>query len=161
MKKCIKNFSDKLMKIVFSIALILSNFVGIGINNVSAMQYTKGEVIDPVNSVGSTSRYGDVLLTKTVTPTETLGIYDVSINVKGKNDKISDPVYAVIVFDESGTMWNDNTGNTHTKYYNAVDAAVNLSKSIVNNIDTSYVALVPFAQDIYHVRTFRHKALTL
>ena len=91
MKKCIKNFSDKLMKIVFSIALILSNFVGIGISNVSAMQYTKGEVIDPVNSVGSISRYGDVLLTKTVSPTDTLGIYDVSMLSAMPNVKIYMP----------------------------------------------------------------------
>ena len=67
-----------------------------------------GDIYNSTVTAGSLENEGDVLVTKTVTKTNTLGEYTVTFNIKGKkvntSTEIKKPLYAVVVFDRSGSM---------------------------------------------------------
>ena len=118
-----------------------------------------GDIYNSTVTAGSLENEGDVLVTKTVTKTNTLGEYTVTFNIKGKkvttleeNDK---PLYAVVVFDRSGSMnctkySYDLMGNKYcaevgNKWESAVNGAKTFAETLLNKIPTANIALVTFS----------------
>ena len=117
-----------------------------------------GDIYNSTVTAGSLENEGDVLVTKTVTKTNTLGEYTVTFNIKGKkvttleeNDK---PLYAVVVFDRSGSMnctkysyWMGNKycAEVGNKWESAVNGAKTFAKTLLKKIPTANIALVAFS----------------
>ena len=108
----IKEKLDKFMRLLLAVTIFVTSFsyvprVFASENN---NEYVKGQVIDPVNSIGSIENAGDVKLTKTVSATDTEGVYNVDITVEGKHKEETQvttaPIYTVVVLDRSGSMQN-------------------------------------------------------
>ena len=114
-----------------------------------------GDIYNSTVTAGSLENEGDVLVTKTVTKTNTLGEYTVTFNIKGKkvttleeNDK---PLYAVVVFDRSGSMnctkynWMGYCAEVGNKWESAVNGAKTFAKTLLKKIPTANIALVAFS----------------
>lgn len=137
----------KRMFMLFSF-LVLVLFLGF---NNYILAYENGQVIDSFKEVGSLDNEGDIYLSKEVFKTDSDGIYQVSLNVKGKNrSESNEKVYAVIVFDRSGTMANytckkeqikqgkckeEQKGKMIYKFDNAVNGSKKLAKNLYDNFD--------------------------
>ena len=189
MKKTVKKFA----KFLLLIAVIFSDLMtpisvladelsstpnkgDVGINkSVSSDGGNSATVSNNVNL----EEEGDVSVTKTVSKTDVLGRYKVEFNIKGKdirNEKeIIKPVYAVVVFDRSGSMkseytdtdeceryaqgwYQDENGNWvngrycsrykqayNNKWENAVAGAKLFANTLSTNIPTANIALVAFS----------------
>lgn len=179
MKK-MKKVSNKFAKIFLLIAIIISDLASpIKVFADTLSNETEpsvgairlGDKISETGSVtvteGSLEHKGDVQITKTVTTLNaTSGKYNVTFKIKGKDvtENSTTPIYAVVVFDKSGSMANytnyDNCVKpgklycheyeTVKKWDNAVkgakDFASSLNKSL-NSGETKYanIALVQFS----------------
>ena len=181
MKK-MKKVSNKFAKIFLLIAIIISDLASpIKVFADTLSNETEpsvgairiGDKISENGSVtvteGSLEHKGDVQITKTVTTLNaTSGKYNVTFKIKGKDkeDTSTTPIYAVVVFDKSGSMKNYTTKkcveynrwgkckrqeNVEVKKWdNAVkgakDFASSLNKSL-NSGETKYanIALVQFS----------------
>ena len=117
-----------------------------------------GDIYNSTVTAGSLENEGDVLVTKTVTKTNTLGEYTVTFNIKGKKvttlEEIDKPLYAVVVFDRSGSMncikysyWMGNKycAEVGNKWENAVNGAKTFAKTLLKKIPTANIALVAFS----------------
>lgn len=178
MKK-MKKVSNKFAKIFLLIAIIISDLASpIKVFADTLSNETEPSVgairldgkISETGSVtvteGSLEHKGDVQITKTVTTLDaTSGKYNVTFKIKGKDkeDTSTTPIYAVVVFDKSGSMncveysydWKGDRycSNHGNKWNNAVkgakDFASSLNKSL-NSGETKYanIALVQFSGSI-------------
>ena len=70
--------------------------------------------------VGSLTNEGDIHIEKTATPTQTPGRYKITFKIKGVPYTTTNPLYAAVVFDRSGSMICSNGGaaqdNNHPHY---------------------------------------------
>lgn len=179
MKKSLKKFT----KILVLIAMIFSDLmtpISVLANEITNRDPVKGDVgIDnkvtnngemATVSVGSTNEKGGVKVTKTVSKTDTEGRYKIDFKIEGKDDETSTevpkPVYAVIVFDRSGSMestekeecvrWERDWRGRYcaeskivsdNKWESAVNGAITFAKTLSNKINGSKIALVGFSGD--------------
>ena len=179
MKKGLKKFT----KILVLIAMIFSDLmtpISVLANEITNRDPIKGDVginKEVTNngematvSVGSTNEKGGVKVTKTVSKTDTEGRYKIDFKIEGKDDETSTevpkPVYAVIVFDRSGSMestekeecvrWErDWLGRycaeskivSDNKWESAVNGAITFAKTLSNKINGAKIALVGFSGD--------------
>ena len=115
-----------------------------------------GDIYNSTVTAGSLENEGDVLVTKTVTKTNTLGEYTVTFNIKGKkvttSTEIKKPLYAVVVFDRSGSMnctkysyWMGYCAEVGNKWESAVNGAKTFAKTLLKKIPTANIALVAFS----------------
>lgn len=109
MKKLKQRF-ELVGRLLLILATLFTNFAGIMPVLASNLgySYTKGEVIDSVNSKGSTNNPGNAEIIKTVRKTDEDGVYQIDLSVKGK-DKVTSAsqtasIYAAVVLDNSGSM---------------------------------------------------------
>ena len=84
-------------------------------------------------------------------------VYNTNIRLKNFLDEIGNievttPIYVALIMDTSGSM-------NGTKLNNALNAVKNLASSVINGIDSSYVALVKYADIPSLVRDFKHEDL--
>lgn len=179
MKKGLQKFT----KILVLIAMIFSDLmtpISVLADQISESTPNKGDV--GINgevtnngematvSVGSTNEKGGVKVTKTVSKTDTEGRYKIDFKIEGKDDETSTevpkPVYAVIVFDRSGSMestekeecvrWERNLLGRYcaeskivsdNKWESAVNGAITFAKTLSNKINGAKIALVGFSGD--------------
>ena len=113
----------------------------------------------------------DVEVRKIVTKVNDTGKYKIKFEVRGKGTKLQlrEPVYIVVVFDNSNSMaprqysgdncenwvdksnlnessWNyGENGRCYDKWYQAVNGAKEFAKIVHNNIPSANIALVSFA----------------
>ena len=115
-----------------------------------------GDIYNSTVTAGSLENEGDVLVTKTVTKTNTLGEYTVTFNIKGKKvttpTEIKKPLYAVVVFDRSGSMestciksYFNRCIKTDQKWESAVNGAKTFAKTLLNKVNNAQIALVGFS----------------
>ena len=124
-----------------------------------------GDIYNSTVTAGSLENEGDVLVTKTVTKTNTLGEYTVTFNIKGKkvttSTEIKKPLYAVVVFDRSGSMKSTKECTKYEygmfgmpscvewksdqKWESAVNGAKTFAKTLLKKIPTANIALVAFS----------------
>lgn len=183
MKKGLMKFT----KVLVLIAMIISDLmtpIKVLANEITDRDPVKGdvginnEVTNNGNSatvsVGSTNEKGGVKVTKTVSKTDTEGRYKIDFKIEGKDDETSTevpkPVYAVIVFDRSGSMKSTNVNTdecirwdskgkckeykkvSNNKWENAVDGAITFATTLSNKINGSKIALVGFSGDSDYIR---------
>ena len=129
-----------------------------------------GDIYNSTVTAGSLENEGDVLVTKTVTKTNTLGEYTVTFNIKGKkvttSTEIKKPLYAVVVFDHSGSMkstcieyYYKRCIKTDQKWESAVNGAKTFAKTLLNKVNNAQIALVGFSNDAKPLREFDNKNL--
>ena len=115
-----------------------------------------GDIYNSTVTAGSLEKEGDVLVTKTVTKTNTLGEYTVTFNIKGKKvttpTEIKKPLYAVVVFDRSGSMestcieyYFNRCIKTDQKWESAVNGAKTFAETLLNKVNNAQIALVGFS----------------
>ena len=115
-----------------------------------------GDIYNSTVTAGSLENEGDVLVTKTVTKTNTLGEYTVTFNIKGKKvttpTEIKKPLYAVVVFDRSGSMestcieyYFNRCIKTDQKWESAVNGAKTFAETLLNKVNNAQIALVGFS----------------
>ena len=115
-----------------------------------------GDIYNSTVTAGSLENEGDVLVTKTVTKTNTLGEYTVTFNIKGKkvttSTEIKKPLYAVVVFDRSGSMestcieyYYNRCIKTDQKWESAVNGAKTFAETLLNKVNNAQIALVGFS----------------
>ena len=164
----VKEKLDKFTRLILAIAIFLTSFSYVP--NVLAgdleAEYTKGQVIDPVNSIGSTDNEGDVKLTKTVSATDTEGVYDVTITASGKHKEETQvttaPIYTVVVLDTSGSMVPCEKQNiigfctkyNEKKYNSAKEGAKTFASSLLGKFTQAQLALVTFSTNASVKRNF-------
>lgn len=78
---------------------------------------------------------------------------DLSVKLGSDMIEIDAPVYVAIVLDNSGSMIGD-------AWDRAKEASIELSKTIVDNITSSKVALIQYGDSPMLVRDFEHKVLS-
>ena len=122
MKKGLMKFT----KVLVLIAMIISDLmtpIKVLANEITDRDPVKGdvginnEVTNNGNSatvsVGQVESEGEVKVTKTVRKTDTEGRYQINFKIEGKDVKtsteVNKPVYAVVVFDRSGSMASTET----------------------------------------------------
>ena len=129
-----------------------------------------GDIYNSTVTAGSLENEGDVLVTKTVTKTNTLGEYTVTFNIKGKkvttSTEIKKPLYAVVVFDRSGSMnctkynyWMGYCAEVGNKWESAVNGAKTFAETLLNKVNNAQIALVGFSNDAKPLREFANKNL--
>lgn len=163
MKKLKQRF-ELVGRLLLILATLFTNFAGIMPVLASDLgySYTKGEVIDSVNSNGSTSNPGNVEITKTVRSTNEEGVYQIDLSVKGKDKVTSEsqtaPIYATVVLDNSGSMDNcflcwfsDN------KYKNAKKGTKSFARTLLSKYSSAQLALVTFSTNARVTRGFENK----
>ena len=113
----LKNAFKKIMMVIATFAVLLTSFpIDLIAKKPQEVEPNLGNgvVIEGEKQSGS-NEVGNTLFTKTVTEAGTsedgkYGLYDVSLNVKGpkvkKEETVELPVYAVVLFDRSGSMQN-------------------------------------------------------
>lgn len=144
----------KIIKLVLlCIAMISTVFI---CANVYAAVAEKGQLGLNETVVGDGSRVeittgkfekpGDIQVKKIVEKTDKLGRYKVTFEVKGKKvintQTTTKPVYAVVVFDKSGSMKNEGR---EKKWDNAVNGAITFSNELIKNVPKAQIALVLFS----------------
>ena len=164
----IKEKMEKFMRFILAIAVFISNFgynpVVLAGNDEVDAEYTHGQIIDPVNSIGSTDNEGDVKLTKTVSATDTEGVYDVTITASGKHKEETQvttaPIYTVVVLDTSKSMYNCveygswHKCNKEVKYSSAIEGAKTFASSLLGKFTQAQLALVTFSKNADVKRDF-------
>lgn len=153
MKNIIKQKLEAVTKLILAVAIFVTSFGYIPF--VSAQDYTKGEIIDSSNSKTADG----VTLEKTISATDEEGVYTVTLNVSGeeKTQSQTAPIYAVVVFDRSGSMENYycdlgsaifngcSWGDYIKKWDNAVSGAKDFADSLLTAYPSSQIALVTFS----------------
>ena len=78
--------------------------------------YQKGDVVKSSVSAGSLTNPGDVQVVKTISKTDTLGRYNINFEIKGKKNvnTTNYDIYAVLVFDRSGSMICDSDKRSYS-----------------------------------------------
>ena len=161
----------KIIRLILAITVFMTNFSyipNIFADNSNNSGYTKGQVIDPVNSIGSTENEGDVRLIKTVSPTDKEGVYDVTISVEGKHKEETQvstaPIYTVVVLDNSGSMVCNKanllgwcTDPVPGKYESAKTGAKTFATTLLGKFPQSQIALVTFSTNATIKRNFESK----
>ena len=171
-----KKVSNKVAKIFLLIAIIISDLASPikvfadTLSNESEPSVGAIRVDDKISETGSVTvtegsleHEGDVQITKTVTTLDaTSGKYNVTFKIKGKDvtENSTTPIYAVVVFDKSGSMncieysydWKGDRycSNHGNKWNNAVKGAKDFASSLnesLNSDETKYanIALVQFS----------------
>ena len=169
-----QKLKSKFAKIILLLAVIFSDLmtpVSVLANEITKAEANKGDVginneASNTGSVtvssGSLANEGDVLVTKTVSKTDTLGRYKVEFNIKGKDvvssTEVSKPVYAVVVFDKSGSMKSTKTCikwekrncveyESDEKWESAVQGAKDFANTLLSKVSSANIALVTFSGD--------------
>ena len=118
-------------------------------------EYKKGDIKDSIIMVGDNQIDGEVLVTKTIEKTDSEGEYKVIFDINGKNIKQEienkKNSYTVFVLDASLSMMG-------IKWTKAKEAAINFSKTLVEDSNNNYIALVTFNGKGYQLRNFQNKA---
>lgn len=156
----------KVLNIIVVFAITVSNFSFIPTvfaegEGETTTEYADGEVVGGLKEAGDYTNPGDVYLSKEVSATDEDGVYDVTLKTKGKNDEsttsMSTPVYAVVVFDKSGSMGDYTCNRTQAaagkcvrgervyKFTNAVAGAKKFAEVLFNNFDNAEVAYAIFS----------------
>lgn len=151
---------SKTIKKIISSFLILIVFVGM----IPVHAETKGDLVDPINSIGDDTTNGGIKLTKTVsTVDKEKGIYNVKFDISSKDsvksNSVTNPLYAVVVFDTSGSMCESFKHDCGDKWQNATEGAINFSKELLEKVEGSKVALVTFDNKATVARDFDTKEL--
>ena len=175
-----KKISEKLLKIVMLISMIFSSFQTpiyvlanelTGTNPLASTTPEKGDMKLGQNgeitkegtiSVISKSTDEKVEVKKTVTADKTVeGKYRVDFEIIGKESETETPVYVVLVFDTSGSMCDINWSSCANmkKWNNAVKAAQDFAKTIIDSLPKSKIALVTFDTSATKSRGFEHSYL--
>ncbi len=179
MKKSLKKFT----KILVLIAMIFSDLmtpISVLADQISESTPNKGDVginKEVTNngematvSVGSTNEKGGVKVTKTVSKTDIEGRYKIDFKIEGKDDEtsteVTKPVYAVVVFDKSGSMksteketdecirWERDWFGSYcaeyktvsdNKWESAVQGAKDFANTLISKISNANIALVTFS----------------
>ena len=115
---------------------------------------------------GSLTNQGDIQVTKTVRKSENEdGKFIVEFEVKGKDVTTTvsthKPIYAVVVFDKSGSMRRNECifwffGCREVKFSSAVDGAKTFANSLLRNFSNANLALIEFSTDVNVVRGFQN-----
>lgn len=122
------------------------------ISNTNEVSVTKGSLTNP----------GDVQVTKTVKKSGE-GKYNVEFEVKGKDvtttTTTSKPIYAVVLFDKSGSMEREECvfwffGCEEVKFSSAVNGAKTFANSLLRNFSNANLALIEFSTNVNTVREF-------
>ncbi len=173
-----KKVWKKLVAILVLVAFITSNVTSMLVAFASEVEKpNKGDVglnetvtnngESAMVSEGTLDNQGDVKVTKTVSKTNVNGRYKVEFKVEGKDKKITEattkPVYAVVVFDRSGSMASENvlTGNclledlfgncivpeykSNNKWEDAKEGVKTFAKTLLGNIPNANVAVVAYS----------------
>ena len=176
MKKGLTKFT----KILVLTAMIISDLmtpIKVFANEISDRDPVKGDIginnkvtnngNSATVSVGSIETEGGIKVTKTVSKTDTEGRYKIDFKIEGKDvetsTEIKKPVYAVVVFDKSGSMKSTNVNTdecirwdskgkckeykkvSNNKWENAVDGAKTFANTLLEKIPTANIALVSFS----------------
>ena len=166
MKKLKQRF-ELVGRLLLILATLFTNFAGIMPVLASDLGYTKGEVIDSVNSKGSVVKQGDTMITKTVSSTNEEGVYQIDLSVKGKvkitTESQTASIYAAVVLDTSGSMedrvcvnrpflichgWQD------IKYPEAVKGTKDFANTLLSKYPSAQLALVTFSSGANVLRNF-------
>ena len=177
MKNKLKQGFEVTIRLILTLTIIFTNFGFV--TDVFADSYSKGEVINPTHTIGSTTNDGDVELTKTVTPSTEEGVFDVTLTAKGNNKEVTQSqtgsIYTAVVIDTSGSM-DDKVCTkrkwelvfifyipvgceeySEGKYENAVAGAVDFSDTLLGKYPNAQLALVGFDSDVELLRDFDNK----
>ena len=171
-----KKIFNKFTKILLLVAMVISDLMtpikvfaaegeavtpkkgDVGINetvsNEGSVTVTKGSIENP----------GDVMVTKTVKKNDE-GKFTVEFEVKGKDAEsttsVQKPIYAVVVFDRSGSMCSDAEdifGICHVrrsdKWNSAVAGAKTFATTLLGNFSNAKLALVAFSTRVNTLRNF-------
>lgn len=159
----------KITKLLVLVAMIFSDLmtpISVLANEISDRDPFKGDVGinnkvsnngDSVTvSKGSLTTDGDVLVTKTVSKTATDGEYEIKFRIEGKDVKetttSTKPIYAVVVFDRSGSMERVKcrlfSGCKEVKFSSAVDGARVFARTLINRFSNANLSLVAFDDDV-------------
>ena len=132
---------EKLRKLITMIMVVVMT---IGNMPIAVLAEEKNSERDIVTSVtyGDLDEEGHIQIKKTVTPTDTLGRYKVSFEIQGVPVNHTSPLYAVVVFDRSGSMiCNPSTGHSDLKsedpHFVAADSQGIVCKNDSNNRENS------------------------
>ena len=166
MKKLKQRF-ELVGRLLLVFTTLFTNFAGIMPVLASDLGYTKGEVIDSVNSDGNIVSQGDAMITKTVRSTNEEGVYQIDLSVKGKDKVTSESttasIYAAVVLDTSGSMedkvcvdggfifckkWED------IKYPEAVKGTKDFANTLLSKYPSAQLALVTFSSGANVLRNF-------
>lgn len=174
MKKGLKKFT----KILVLTAMIISDLmtpIKVFANEISDRDPVKGDIginnkvtndgNSATVSVGSIKTEGGIKVTKTVSKTNTEGRYQINFKIEGKDVKtsteVNKPVYAVVVFDRSGSMASTKECTKYEygmfgipscaewksdqKWESAVQGAKDFASTLLKKIPTANIALVAFS----------------
>ena len=166
MKKSLKKFT----KILVLIAMIFSDLmtpISVLANEITNRDPAKGDVgIDnkvtnngemATVSVGSTKEEGGVKVTKTVSKIGNDGEYEIKFKVEGKDVETTTvstkPIYAVVVFDRSGSMYHKKCkvlffNCKEVKFSSAVDGAKLFARTLRNRFSNANLSLVAFDTNV-------------
>lgn len=166
MKKSLKKFT----KILVLIAMIFSDLmtpISVLANEITNRDPVKGDVgIDnkvtnngemATVSVGSTKEEGGVKVTKTVSKIGNDGEYEIKFKVEGKDVETTTvstkPIYAVVVFDRSGSMYHEKCkvlffNCKEVKFSSAVDGAKLFARTLRNRFSNANLSLVAFDTNV-------------
>ena len=140
----------KILNIFVIFGILLINLVIP--SNIFALE--NGDIKDSEISIGKYENDGDILVTKTVEKTDKNKEYKVTFDIKGKQVKSEveskKNSYTVFVLDASLSM-------AGTKWNKAREAAINFSKTLVNDSTKNYLALVTFNGTGYQLREFKNE----
>lgn len=108
-------------------------------------------------SVGSTKEEGGVKVTKTVSKIGNDGEYEIKFKVEGKDVETTTvstkPIYAVVVFDRSGSMYHEKCkvlffNCKEVKFSSAVDGAKLFARTLRNRFSNANLSLVAFDTNV-------------
>lgn len=169
-----KKIFNKFTKILLLVAMVISDLMSpikVFADEIEAVTPKKGDVginetVSDEGSVsvtkGSIENPGDVMVTKTVKKNGE-GKFTVEFEVKGKDVEntttVTKPVYAVVVFDRSGSMEEYNYNNClsygwfgfcneyeEVKFSAAVSGAKTFASTLLEKIPNAQIGLVTFAK---------------
>lgn len=171
-----KKIFNKFTKILLLVAMVISDLMSpikVFADEIEAVTPEKGDVginetVSNEGSVtvtkGSIENPGDVMVTKTVKKNGE-GKFTVEFEVKGKDAEsttsVQKPIYAVVVFDRSGSMCSDAEdifGICHVgrsdKWNSAVAGAKTFATTLLGNFSNAKLALVAFSTRVNTLRNF-------
>lgn len=154
-----KKFVKKFLTIVVLISYVLLQFP-VTLLAQGNDTLNDGDIVG-TNPVTSTKDANGVELKKTISKTNNSNEYEVTLELKGKDQVVSQqstaPIYAVVVFDTSNSMncnkySSDYLGGKYCsesnpeKYTAAKNGARSFARALLNNYPSSQIALVTFSK---------------